>query len=505
MSGSLASVSNANAVSSAVNGQASGVQGNAAPARRRQVTDLYPVIIGRIYTFLDLENVMAGKLSCKAFHTGFRVWEKQTCTLNAQSHARYLQRNAYFGDAHGSGVDPRIVEETQKAARAMQRLELMSYGLNDLETFFRSPRTEVDMVPLFSAHDLEIDLSFSLSIGRPKRRIRGAQFEEQENPHMQERVDALSERMIFHCPQVTHLSMKNATEELSKRFIAGFPALTSLDCEYVDIKDLTTIPNLCPKLQRLSLKEMCTNDQRVKEAATIPALWELSPGGWTTDDGLAALAHHQNLRGMQLAGCQRITNRGLQSLATIPNLERVIIANCTEITDLSCISRMKSLRSLDVTHVFADSVHSLTSSLAVSKTLENLVVTRCMCLNDGDLEAIARVGGLRRLTLSDPFGGSSITDKGLRALSSCRALQYLTIDTRDERGKHDRSTWQFTTAGFIALVAQLPELRELNLRNCELTNVDADKIEETFYKSRPGLLVVKRDKVEKKEEGKAKA
>ncbi|MFI5334633.1 MAG: hypothetical protein ACHQT8_05670, partial [Chlamydiales bacterium] len=476
MSGSLASVSHSNVVSSAVNGQpishgqTSGVQGSATPVRRL-LTDLPSVIVGQIYTFLKLEDVVAGRLSSKALQRGFRLWEMQTGTLNAQLHKKYRERNVA---AHGRCVDPQIVEEAQKAARAMQRLQLTSYRLNELETFFRSPRSEQDTVPLFGAHSLEISVGFSGFIGRQIRRGRRGGEEEQEKPITQERVDALFERILFHCSEITHLSLQSATDTACKSLLPRFPALTSVDLPEVQVSDWTIIPTLCHKLQRVSITHCNSCDDHMKQAATILPLWKLQIGLPVTDQGLAALARHPSLHEITCVGCQSITNDGIKQLATIPNLQTVMFGNCGKVDDLTALTKMPTLRSLHLRSVYSH-FQNILASLRGSQ-LEDLTIEENYDFNDSCLKDIGTMSNLQHFAYSGHCA-HFLTDKGIGELRGCKKLKTLTLGTTNFWDHYERSPNPLTE-GMIDLIRQLPQLRELNLRNCGVNTVNADKVEE---------------------------
>lgn len=476
--------------------QANGVQGSPPIAQRLRVTDLHTALIGKIYTFLDLGDVIAGKKTCKAFQRSYRLWEKQTGTLDVERRGRYLSRNKEVNNKRNKGaVDPALVQEMQKAARSMEKLQLTSYRLEELEYFFCSPGQKEDTFRLFDAHSLEIDLFFSTRVGR--RPIKTSRNPMLQSSPTNERVNALIERICFHCSKVRHLRLDNPSEDACQSLLKGLTNLTSLEVEHFKSIDYTTLPTFCPKLQRLSIKS--ADDQVVQQADTLPALWKLEVTG-ATDVGLAALAKHPTLREIKIGGCRDVTNKGLAHLATIPNLEKVTFGNCDNVDDLTPLARIQNLRCLHLLAIYRQpSFPKMIASLSGSQIEDLSISYMCDYFNDSCLESIGKMSRLRSLRLEKPAASSLLTNKGLQALSGCKDLQCFTIAATK---KDDGAQWQFTTAGLIALVETLPELLELNLRDCMLSNVDADKIEEFFYKTRPSLLVVKRDKVEKKEERK---
>ncbi|MFI5334510.1 MAG: hypothetical protein ACHQT8_05030, partial [Chlamydiales bacterium] len=276
-----------------------------------------------------------------------------------------------------------------------------------------------------------------------------------------------------------------------------FPALTSVDLPEVQVSDWTIIPTLCHKLQRVSITTFHSTDPYMKEAATIFSLWKLKIGSGVTDQGLAVLARHPSLREIECVGCSKVTNHGIKQLATIPNLQAVTFGNCNNVDDLTPLAKLHTLRSLQLRHTYSNCQATMTSLRG--SQLEDLTIVEDSDFNDRCLQEIGTMSNLLHFAYSGRR--ALLTDKGIGELRGCKKLKTLTLGATNFWDYYERSPNPLTE-GMIDLIRQLPQLRELNLRNCGVNTVNADKVEETFYKSRPDLLVVKRDKVEKKEEGK---
>lgn len=417
-----------------------------------------------ITTFLDMGDFLSTQKVCRAWHSvSYPEWTKARGVLIVKR-------------------DPRTVQGMRQDAHGMRELDLGGkvvnkfWGFAELDQFFDARMQEGES-QFPHVQRLAVWLGFT-------RLTEGSQYP-------RDKIETLIQRIGFHCPNLTHLNVYSAPNWSCELLIQQFKKLRSLELDAVDKPE--TLP--LSSLQQLAV----TTHYCDSSLATQRALTNLGFGEYGTDDNLRAFANHPGLQEITICGNSQITAAGLAHLTTIPQLRKFTFGNCA-IRDLSCVAGMRALRSLELTHCYRN-IDPLMKTLGTLLTLEELELRSCAGLNDSHMAQVAKQPNLRRLTLAVPSSDffkpdaeNYITGRGIQAIAQRKKLEYFTVKARGS------VLWQFTSQDLVDLAKGTP-LRELDLKKCYLTTVDADEIEKVVS----NIRVIKREKVAQKEEGKAKS
>jgi Leucine-rich repeat (LRR) protein len=175
--------------------------------------------------------------------------------------------------------------------------------------------------------------------------------------------------------------------------------------------------------------------------------------GSISDDGLAAIGHMTNLKGLDLSDCVLITDRGLAVLKTQPRLRVLSLGACRNITNrgIEVLAKLPLKKlCLNQTHIGDDA----------AKTLSGMSSLRTLDVSETDLtdKGIAMLTKLplKSLKISDLVAA---TDRGLGSLGTISTLHDLDLQNNQHFGSS------------LSLLAGL-KLEWLNLRNTAVRDSD---------------------------------
>jgi len=229
-------------------------------------------------------------------------------------------------------------------------------------------------------------------------------------------------------------------------------------------------------------------------------------GTRAADQCLAQFSQFQNLVGLDLELCNRLTDSGFKHLATASEL-RVLLLAGTRVNraGLAELSKLQHLRALDL-EVCDGVADSACKELAALKHLRALVLKKTgfepLKITDAGLKVLSRLEHLERLNLY----GNGLSDAGLVHLAAMPRLQALSLDLlgiTDVGLKELKSLKQLrdlsliyaegfagpkiTDDGLPAL-AELANLQMLNLTGAAIT--DAGLVQMQSHASLRTLVVV---------------
>lgn len=505
-----------NLLGSNCNGQALAAQPMQVQPKGRNLASLSQVLLGQIFKFLPLEDMVSGQRICKTFRTGFRLWEQRTGTVDGQLLARYLKRNGAISENMLQGQLPTAqIREIRKIGSQIKELALLDFELGALLALFTPPKEGEE--PLFQAvKSLKIDLKFSkaMDAGWRRQRRRGV-AEAPTVSYTNEQIFGMIRALIFHCPQLERIYVGHASrgsgEEIVREIFSAAKYLTHVVFhEGGDGLDYSVLAKLCPKLQDLRFTSdfalTVADDENMENLFSIPQLRSLELGRGCSDKGLEKIPQNHGLEELWIYSPDNgpqsrlidngpqsrvITNKGLAYLVRLTNLQRLTITNSSQLTDLSFVSQMKSLTSLTLRAMYGG-IAPLVKTIAEHGNITHLFVEGGW-RDEEDFKELGKCAELRSLILSDiePDVCITLTDKSLADLAGCKKLEVLALGTKNQRTN-------FTTEGVIALVRDLPALTTLNLSKCFLAGVSVAKVEQAFIQDRPQLFVMRHERDEKK-------
>jgi hypothetical protein len=231
---------------------------------------------------------------------------------------------------------------------------------------------------------------------------------------------------------------------LSDKGLEHLKSLEELETLHVDGADNISAAGLAhlkklPRLKELTLqgfkKDSKLNDAALKEVGEMVTLEKLIfgvelPIGYSPhvtsfgDEGVAHLGRLKNLKLLNIAGCERVTDTGLASLKGLTNLETLLIA-FTKISDngLANLKEMTKLKSLTLNGLTLTE-KGLAHLSGLSK-LEWLDLRETFDgVNDAAIQRLKGLSSLRDLILYD----TGVTKKGADELK--KALPQLSISMR---------------------------------------------------------------------------
>jgi len=195
-----------------------------------------------------------------------------------------------------------------------------------------------------------------------------------------------------------------------------------------------------------------------------------------TDAGLARLADLTRLRVLDLRGCPQITTAGLQRLRALKGL-KVLRVRGYQIDDAT-LAMLKDFPNLAGLVVEEASISDAGLASLASPPLEDLGLFRCYRITDEGLRHLARLAGLRQLSLRDvPITGEGLVDlRGLPKLSMLRLNETGVGDAALEHLKGLKGLTRLelrqtqTGDAGLAVVAGLANLAYLDLENTRVTD-----------------------------------
>ena len=192
------------------------------------------------------------------------------------------------------------------------------------------------------------------------------------------------------------------------------------------------------------------------------------------DPEVIAIASLQSLRGLDLSGCDEITDCSVSELCRLSSLEKLDLGFCNQITDVSLgtLARLPVLRSLNLNWCYGLTDLGM-GALRECESLESISLWSCEGITDRGVEALAGLPNLKNLELPE---FAAITDNGLSALSANAAgLEALRLD----------HLTGISGKGLVGL-GELTQLRSLRVHSCP--NVTADAIAR-LQKALPGCQI----------------
>jgi serine/threonine protein kinase/Leucine-rich repeat (LRR) protein len=225
--------------------------------------------------------------------------------------------------------------------------------------------------------------------------------------------------------------------------IKELPQLKELVLTATDVKGLQHVSQL-RNLQILNLHDTKITDTCLQDLKNLSRLRSLDLSQTkVTDEGLATVAAHSELRDLYLWDCEKIGDPGVQHLKDLQHLQ-VLHLEGTGVTDVG-LQHLKNLRQLEKLLLGHTAVSDAAlANFAAYSDLRELSLAHCKKVGDAGLEHLKNLRNLRVLRLD----ATAVTDAGLKHLKDLTQLEEL-----------DLSRSKVTEDGVRKLSASLPNTR----------------------------------------------
>ena len=189
------------------------------------------------------------------------------------------------------------------------------------------------------------------------------------------------------------------------------------------------------------------------------------------DGGMAAIGHLTGLRYLSLDNTET-SDMGLSKLAGLSALAYLELGHT--LTKGECLAKFGGMKKLAFVNLSSNDIDPRCLNSLVGLPLLHEVWLGQAGLHDGDLAYLARLKGLKRLSLKDD---RDITDQGVKLLAACKHLEWLDVRGTMVSGK-----------GVLALKS-LP-LNTVKISGANVSDADARAIKAMF----PGIGLILKSK-----------
>ncbi|KAL2146635.1 hypothetical protein VTI28DRAFT_3134 [Corynascus sepedonium] len=235
--------------------------------------------------------------------------------------------------------------------------------------------------------------------------------------------------------------------------------------DHITEASIDAITENCPRLQGLNISgcQRVSNVSLVRLAQRCRYLKRLKLNDCTQLEDHAVMAFAENcpnILEIDLQQCRSISNEPITALFTKGHaLRELRLANCELVNDSAFLSlpinrTYEHLRILELTSIAGITDRAIERIIDVAPRLRNLVLQKCRALSDAAVYAISRLGkNLHYLHLGHC---SLITDDGVKRLvSMCNRIRYI-----------DLGCCVNLTDDSVTRLANLPKLKRIGLVKC---------------------------------------
>ena len=210
-------------------------------------------------------------------------------------------------------------------------------------------------------------------------------------------------------------------------------------------------------LRAVRLGQMKISEEALRVLIHSPRLEDLSLD-WcegVTDSLLKEVAGLNDLRSLNLFGCEKISSGGVQHLAVLRRLQTLSVG-LTKVGDegMKAVARMESLETLQL--YFTPITDAGVAELGRLQRLRHIDLSRCNAISDRGVEELAKHQELRSVELN---GCSKVTDTGLKTLGQLRELREVNL-----------GACRLVTDVGLREINGLPELRYVYLDGVKVTD-----------------------------------
>ncbi|KAJ0980634.1 hypothetical protein J5N97_008889 [Dioscorea zingiberensis] len=248
------------------------------------------------------------------------------------------------------------------------------------------------------------------------------------------------------CKHLTKIGLSKCggvTDEGVSELVSSCGDLDTVDltcCHELTDDSLISIANSCSKLETLLL-ESCS---------------------LITEKGLNLIGTScSNLQKIDLTDCN-ITDTALKGLSKCSGLMFLKVGLCPNVSDKGIVyiaSSCRKLRELDLYRCIAVGDKGLAALVAGCKEIKKLNLCYCVRITD---QGMSHLSHLEELTDIELRGLFRVTSLGITAIAiGCRSLVELDM-------KH---CYSVDDAGFLALAQYSEYLRQMNITNCQISDV----------------------------------
>ncbi|KAL2168874.1 hypothetical protein VTG60DRAFT_6776 [Thermothelomyces hinnuleus] len=235
--------------------------------------------------------------------------------------------------------------------------------------------------------------------------------------------------------------------------------------DHITEASIDAITENCPRLQGLNISgcQRVSNESLVRLAQRCKYLKRLKLNDCTQLQDSAVLAFAENcpnILEIDLQQCRSIGNEPITALFTKGHaLRELRLANCELIDDSAFLSlpsnrKYEHLRILDLSSSMGITDRAIEKIIEVAPRLRNLVLQKCRNLTDAAVYAISRLE--RNLHFLHLGHCSQITDDGVKRLvSMCTRIRYI-----------DLGCCTNLTDDSVTRLANLPKLKRIGLVKC---------------------------------------
>ncbi|KAK4139806.1 SCF E3 ubiquitin ligase complex F-box protein grrA [Dichotomopilus funicola] len=235
--------------------------------------------------------------------------------------------------------------------------------------------------------------------------------------------------------------------------------------DHITEASIDAISENCPRLQGLNISgcQKISNESLVRLAHRCRHLKRLKLNDCIQLQDSAVLAFAENcpnILEIDLQQCREIGNEPVTALFTKGNaLRELRLSNCELIDDSAFLSlpsnrQYEHLRILDLTFSAGITDHGLERIIDVAPRLRNLVLQKCRNLTDAAAYAISKLG--KNLHFLHLGHCQNITDDGVKRLvSMCNRIRYIDLGCCSQ-----------LTDDSVTRLATLPKLKRIGLVKC---------------------------------------
>ncbi|KAL1838750.1 hypothetical protein VTJ49DRAFT_2248 [Mycothermus thermophilus] len=246
---------------------------------------------------------------------------------------------------------------------------------------------------------------------------------------------------------------------------AQTPLSTVTSNDHITDASINALAENCPQLQGLNISgcQRISNDSLIRLAKSCRYIrrLKLNDCNQVQDDAVFAFAENcPNILEIDLNQCRLVTNAPVTALFTHGTaLRELRLANCELLDDEAFLALPSNrtfdhLRILDISNSMGITDRAIEKIIEVAPRLRNLVLQKCRNLTDAAVYAISKLG--KNLHFLHLGHCGHITDDGVKRLvASCNRIRYI-----------DLGCCTNLTDDSVSKLAILPKLKRIGLVKC---------------------------------------
>ena len=201
-----------------------------------------------------------------------------------------------------------------------------------------------------------------------------------------------------------------------------------------------------------------------------------------TDDAISRISFFcKRLKYLDISLCYKITDDSMASLQDIENLEGVVISGCNKVTDegiekLLKQSKVTTLRFVDLSWCRKLTSHCLINGVSYLENLTSIILINCENIDDDGVICISE--NCTKLKVFEVENCTKLTDNSLVSMSThCSHLTILNLDCIEN----------ITDKGVFSLCKNCTELKILELEDAQCITTNGFGFISTFCKNMVSL------------------